>query len=288
MPKGIALHIGINEVDATHYKKNEFEGWAGALKGCEADALVMKSIAEAQGFETNLLLTKAATRASVRQGIEQAAEKLEAGDYFLITYSGHGGQVLDISRDEKKDKDMMSGQSDIRDETWCLYDAQILDDELRELWTNFKSGVRILLFSDSCHSGTVVRDPLNTPPPPPPGLLDRVAPKDSFDYTYIAHKDLYDKFQVKVENRAEITAQIISFAACQDDQLSREDQSEENPGGLFTKSVQRVWDKKGFTDYKSFFESIKKDMEGLAQTPHYLTIGDHVSDFEGRMPLELG
>lgn len=287
MPKGIALHIGINEVDATHYKKNLTEGWDGKLKGCEVDALVMKSIAEAQGFDTTLLLSKEATRTAVKKEIASAAQTLVAGDYFLLTYSGHGGQVLDLSKDERKDNDLMGGKKDIRDETWCLYDAQLLDDELQELWATFKADVCILLFSDSCHSGTVVRDPLNAPPPPPPGMSDRVAPKDSFDFTYVFHKQLYDKLQGKKGERPEITAQIISFAACQDHQLSREDQSLGNPGGLFTKSVQRVWKDKAFTDYKSFFDAIKKDMKDLVQTPHYLTIGDKISDFEGRMPFEL-
>ena len=287
MQKGISLHIGINQVDATHYKKSETEGWDGALKGCEADALVMEAIANQQGFETNLLLTQQATRIAVLQAIENAAKMLEAGDYFLITYSGHGGQVLDISKDERKDNDLLGGKKDIKDETWCLYDAQLLDDELQRLWAAFKKDVCILLFSDSCHSGTVVRDFFNPLPVPPQGMMDRTAPKDSFDFTYIFHKQLYDKLQGPKENRPKIVAQVISFAACQDQQLSREDQSKENPGGLFTKSVQKIWTSKNFSNYKSFFEAIEKDMTTLVQTPKYLAIGSNVSSFEEQPPFDL-
>jgi hypothetical protein len=43
------------------------------------------------------------------------------------------------------------------DETWCLYDGQLLDDELHGAWEKFQAGVRILVFSDSCHSGTVLK-----------------------------------------------------------------------------------------------------------------------------------
>ena len=70
-----------------------------------------------------------------------------AGDIFWITYSGHGSQVPDQNGDE----------SDGLDETWCLYDCQILDDTLFDLWSRFKEGVRIVIFSDSCHSGTIAR-----------------------------------------------------------------------------------------------------------------------------------
>src|SRR4030065_82189 len=48
-------------------------------------------------------------------------------------------------------------EDDGLDETWCLYDGEFLDDELFELWTKFQPGVRILAFSDSCHSGTVLK-----------------------------------------------------------------------------------------------------------------------------------
>jgi hypothetical protein len=43
------------------------------------------------------------------------------------------------------------------DETWCLFDGELLDDELHELWARFTRGVRVLVLSDSCHSGTVTR-----------------------------------------------------------------------------------------------------------------------------------
>ena len=44
------------------------------------------------------------------------------------------------------------------EETWVLYDRQLVDDELYKIWSKFKPGVRILVLSDSCHNGTVTRD----------------------------------------------------------------------------------------------------------------------------------
>ena len=65
----------------------------------------------------------------------------------MLSYSGHGGQLPDLNDDEP----------DQEDETWCLYDGQVVDDELNELYSQFRQGVRILVFSDSCHSGSVAK-----------------------------------------------------------------------------------------------------------------------------------
>ena len=132
MAKGYVLSIGLNEVDPEHYA-----GWSGELIACEADARDMMGIADAQGFKGTMLLSRGATRKSVITGISSAAAKLKKGDIFLLTYSGHGGQVPDTNGDE----------SDAQDETWCLYDGQMIDDELDALLAKFAAGVRILVFS---------------------------------------------------------------------------------------------------------------------------------------------
>jgi metacaspase-1 len=115
MPKGIALTIGLNAVDPGHYA-----GWSGELNACEADAEDMASIAKTRHFTVSTLLTKSATRAAVKDGVKKAAAELASGDIFMVSYSGHGGQIPDRNRDEP----------DAMDETWCLYDGEMLDDEL--------------------------------------------------------------------------------------------------------------------------------------------------------------
>src|SRR5687767_5304590 len=135
--KGLALTIGLNSVSPAHYG-----GWSGDLVACEADAQDMASIAKANGFKVTMLLTKSGTRARVAKEIKSAATSLKSGDIFLLSYSGHGGQLPDLNADE----------TDAQDETWCLYDGEQVDDELYVLLGRFKKGVRILVFSDSCHS----------------------------------------------------------------------------------------------------------------------------------------
>ncbi len=52
--------------------------------------------------------------------IRAAAKQLKSGDLLFLTYSGHGGQVPDVTGEE----------DDKLDETWCFFDAQLIDDEL--------------------------------------------------------------------------------------------------------------------------------------------------------------
>ena len=140
--RAVSLHIGLNTVSASAYG-----GWDGPLAACEFDANDMAALARAQGIKANVLLTKKGTRAKTLAGIRAAAKSLRAGDLFFLTYSGHGGQVPDVTGDE----------ADKQDETWCLYDGQLIDDELYFELSRFAAGVRILVLSDSCHSGTVTR-----------------------------------------------------------------------------------------------------------------------------------
>ena len=141
--RALALTIGMNGVDPTAYG-----GWPGTLNGCHADADAYDKIARDRGFQTLKLRSSQAKVGQVAGHILWAAKELQAGDIFFVAYSGHGGQVFDRNGDESEDN---------RDETWCLFDRQLIDDELALFWRYFQHDVRILVASDSCHSGTVAR-----------------------------------------------------------------------------------------------------------------------------------
>ena len=288
MPKGISLHIGLNCVDDKHYRTSIFEGdgWDGALKGCEADATAFEGLARSMGFNPKKLLTREATRQNVTKEIGSAAAHLKTGDYFFLSYSGHGSQVRDLSGDEKEDADI--GLADRRDETWCLYDAQLLDDELYELWSLFNDGVRIFVISDSCHSGTVTRGDIDgSLLIPPTGMAYRFMPKTGMTATYKSHKVFYDQLQSKENNRAMIRAQVLLFSGCQDYEMSREDQISDQPGGLFTKSILSAWESEEFSTYVDFFEAVKNHMPDEEQTPNYYIFGGGDTDFEQQAPLVI-
>ena len=150
-PKAMSLHIGLNAVNPGAYS-----GWDGPLAACEFDAHDMAAIAKSRRMKSTLLLTRKATRANALAAMRAAAKALKSGDLFFLTYSGHGGQVPDVDGDEP----------DRQDETWCLFDGQLIDDELYFELSRFAAGVRILVLSDSCHSGTVTRCLLYTSPSP--------------------------------------------------------------------------------------------------------------------------
>ncbi|HET7233925.1 MAG TPA: caspase family protein [Longimicrobium sp.] len=143
MPLGLSLHIGLNEVDKEHY------GSPCKLTGCVGDAHAMRDLAQAAGFEPTLMLGAHATAEAVLGAIGHAAQRIGSDGILLLTYSGHGGRVRDVNDDE--------GGRHSWDETWCTHDRQVVDDELFHAWADFPKGARVLVVSDSCFSGHVIR-----------------------------------------------------------------------------------------------------------------------------------
>jgi hypothetical protein len=110
----------------------------------------MAAIARSQGCASiKALLTEQATAGAFIDEMLVLARELQPGDFLFLSYSGHGGQVPDLDGDEENDG---------LDETWCLYDRMLIDDELFKLFSHFVAGVRIFMLSDSCHSGSVARN----------------------------------------------------------------------------------------------------------------------------------
>lgn len=137
-----ALCIGINNYPGTHMD----------LAGCVNDANAWEAELKARGFEVTKLLDAQATKAAMVKAIHDTIAPAVSGEVVVITYSGHGTYVPDTSGDE----------IDGLDEGLCPHDIQtgggaLLDDEIHALFTQRKGGVRLVLISDSCHSGTVTR-----------------------------------------------------------------------------------------------------------------------------------
>ena len=299
MSIGLSLHIGLNNVDPESY-----DGWNATLAAAEKDAEDMSAIAKSQGFETTLLKAPVATRDAVIGAVRKAAERLAAGDIFLLSYAGHGGQVLDVSGDEKDDssKDDAGGSLQDRlldeyDETWLLFDGHFLDDELRALWPAFKPGVRIFVVSDSCHSGSVTRtiadgkrtakdltreEKLAIYGTETPRF--RYMPADAAVRAYKKDYKFYDKLQNDLPNPPEpIAATVRLFSGCKDDQESGD--GDEN--GLFTGRLKKVWNGGKFEgDYASFHRAI---LEGMPddQTPVHSVIGVPNPAFDAQRPFEI-
>jgi metacaspase-1 len=288
-PAALSLHIGLNAVNPVHY-----QGWSGELAACEADAEDMQAIAKARGMKPTVLRTAQATRATVLTALRKAARTLKKGDFFFLSFSGHGGQVADVTGEE----------IDRKDETWCLWDSQLIDDELYLELSKFAAGVRILVLSDSCHSGTVTRDTVPASAHPG-GPRPRMMPPAIARRTYRAHQAFYDGLQHAVVaeagkagvidpdaalaqvavNSSRLTAVVNSFgpaviliSGCQDNQTSLDGDF----NGAFTGRLLQVWNNGGFTgNYTQFRHMI---VAGLppTQTPNLFVLGSAASFLKQR------
>jgi metacaspase-1 len=268
--RGIGIHIGLNTVDP-----NAYNGWDGLLLACEADAGDMLAISHSRGFEATTLLSPEATSGAVIDAIRAAAGKLVAGDLLFLSYSGHGGQVPDPTSEE----------ADHLDETWVLWDRQLLDDELYALWAQFADGVRILVLSDSCHSGSVVREEFYAASPAStPDTRFKFLPRDIEEQTYRSHQAMYDSLQGQGQgDREALAASLILISGCQDNQYSRD--GERN--GLFTEQLRAVWSDGVFSGSYAAFHRAIGDQMPPDQTPNFMRIGTRNRNFEQQTPFTI-
>jgi hypothetical protein len=179
------------------------------------------------------------------------------------------------------------------DETWVLYNRQMVDDELYSLFGTFKPGVRIAIFSDSCHSGTVAKDAMEAVGP------DRMArsvnggdsqqprvkgmPDEVVRSVYEANKDEYDDIQKSLPpfDKANIGASVILTSGCQDNQTSLDG----DKNGLFTQTLLEVWNNGAFNSgYRTFRRRIARQMPPW-QSPNLFIVGASDPTFANQVPF---
>jgi metacaspase-1 len=271
MAKGYALTVGLNSVDPNHYA-----GWSGNLVACEADARDMATVLTARGFQVTTLLTRRATRDAVLKSVSDAAKSAKSGDIFVYTNSSHGGQLPDKEGDEE----------DGLDETICMYDGQIIDDELYAILGGFAAGVRVLLLSDSCHSGTMARPMPGAAPSLPGADGIRGMPLEVQSRTYYAHQSMYDKLlrdPAHKHARDATKASILLISGCMDNQTSADGAF----NGLFTGTLLRVWNGGKFKgSYKKFWKKITSLMP-KDQSPNFYWATTRDAEFERQTPFSI-
>lgn len=280
--RGWSLHLGLNKIDATHYG-DEVE-----LFGCHFDAEDMERIAGERGFEQRtVLLDERATRDAVKEAVAAAATELKAGDIFLLTYAGHGSQIPDFNGDE----------DDGADETLCLYDGMLIDDELYELWSRVADDVRIVMISDSCHSGTVSRAArravATVTAEAAPQVRSRLLPLELAARTFRTHRDFYvalgrqrrgpDERLLTRELDTPLRGPVLLLAGCQDNQESQDGVG----NGRFTQELLAVWDEGRFQgDWQRMMQRIVSNMPP-AQTPRLTLIGRTPDALAAQAPFAI-
>jgi hypothetical protein len=242
----LALCIGIND----------YPGTGSDLAGCVNDATDWKQALLARGFEVDTLLDREATGKGMRRALREIVERAAAGDTVVVQYSGHGSFVPDTSGDE----------SDGTDECLCPYDiaskGPITDDELFEIFSAKAAGVRLVMISDSCHSGTVARfNPIVTPPtaagPHPPRRTVRfLAPQAFLPSKQLARLGL-GRGRRAASAPGRHAALLLS--GCQDVEYSYDAWFEGRANGAFTfVALRELSTLKKSATYQDWFARIRK------------------------------
>lgn len=239
MNRKIALNLGVNNVDPFYYNKG-----LRPLNFCANDAGAYHNITTSLGFTSILKCDDEVSYDAVVNFLKRQSGALQAGDFLFLSFSGHGGKKKDKNKDEP----------DGMDETWCLYDKVILDDEINQLLANFEFGVRIWVVSDSCFSGTIIRDLFGTRAIP---LLD-------------------------THDSKKVRASVRLFSGSRESQVSREKEGH----GEFTRAFLNVWSEGKFTGvYNDFFKAIVKQFT-LGQLPQHVLDGTKDDDWDQQKPFE--
>jgi hypothetical protein len=142
-------------------------------------------------FYKTVLLDNDATTGAVTTQLEPIANRSKAGDLCVIYFSCHGGWVPGLGRNDHGFTDYL-----------CCYDGPLWDYNLRKIWQKFKANTRIVMISDSCHSGT--ND----------ALMSRLYLNSEYrlnnNLSALSSPDLHE----------EIKAMLIHYGACKDEELS--------------------------------------------------------------------
>lgn len=216
-----ALCIGIND----------YPGTDSDLAGCVNDANDWAAALQQRDFHVTQLLNRKATGKAMRTKIAETIAKAKSGDMVVVQYSGHGSFVPDADGDEP----------DGTDECLCPYDIRskgpITDDELFELYSAKQPNVKLLVISDSCHSGTVSRfAPITTPPT----MSTKNAPVRKVRFlppaVFLAKNETAKLGVRRALRRASAPGRYAALlmAGCQDAEYSYDAYFQGRPNGAFT------------------------------------------------------
>ena len=250
-----ALCIGINNYPGT---KND-------LSGCVNDANDWAAALKARGFSVKTLLDAQATKANMVAAMKELIDGLEAGGSVLITYSGHGTFVPDAAGDEP----------DARDEGLCPYDIDkgnvLLDDEIHALFARRPARARVVLISDSCHSGSVIRWA------PPDRDSDVPLPRFLPPADWMPADKLPHNAQGEIATRVPAGAKPVALAGgdllmagCQDSEYSYDARFGGRPNGAFTYyALKTLPALPAGATYADWYTAIRRHLPGASypQTP---------------------
>lgn len=253
-----ALCIGINNYPGTDMD----------LRGCVNDAQDWAKVFCGRDFTVQFLIDRQATGRAIREGISELVDSSRRGDIVAIQYSGHGSFVPDEDGDEP----------DGTDECLCPYDIRsngpITDDYLKNIFRKKKRGVKIVVFSDSCNSGTVTKysmepllrknDEVNN------AKRRKFMPPDVFlSNTEMCRFSLHFRSMKTAGSSGKYLALLLS--GCQEDEYCIDGNFNGRPNGVFTVVALKTIDKVSIkSTYLDWYGEIRKILPSrqYPQTPN--------------------
>jgi hypothetical protein len=243
-----ALCIGIND----------YPGTGSDLAGCVNDAHDWAAALAKRGFTVSKLLDRKATGSAIRKAIANILGDAKSGDRIVIQFSGHGSFVPDEDGDEP----------DGTDECLCPYDIRakgpITDDELFDLLSDHVRGVRVVMFSDSCHSGTVARfAPITTPPT----MRGRGAPQRKVKFlppgAFLSRRAA-SRLGLRRARRAASPPgryAALLMSGCQDTEYSYDAYFQGRPNGAFTfVALRELARMPAHASYRRWYDTVRKTL----------------------------
>lgn len=259
MSYAVSIHIGVN-VPQTRLANDNRE----PLVDSETAAWRMAEVAKEAGYDSMLVLRgQTATLSTVNASLWNVSQLLTKGDTLLLTFSGHGGQVPDRDGDDPLGSD----------QSWTLHDGELLDDQLCGYWRLFKEGVRIVVVSESCYAGGMMRTVDEKE------LLSAALPRQrrmrGEPYWVEEARNLGASATIQpLRDPSGVRATVLMLTAANEVQRAQ--------SGLFTDCLLKVWAGGDFPgSYRELHEEVKRRVMGIKydQEPQILMMGATDADF---------
>jgi hypothetical protein len=145
--KGYSLHIGVNKVNEDHY------GETMRLDCASKDTESLSTFIQNTGLfqETNIIEGEDANSENIFKALDGFAALAEDNPgeefNFLITATCHGFSLNTVY-----------GGTDGRLELLCLYDRMVLEFEVQERLSKFKSNAKVFFVVSSCFAGGILME----------------------------------------------------------------------------------------------------------------------------------
>lgn len=235
---------------------NKYQESGNNLSGCVADVEDVYNLLVERGFPRDnirVLTDERATRQAILERLRWLVDDSKPGDILVYYHSGHGTQVRDRDGDELLDK---------MDECLVTYDHDwdnpLTDDIVGSLLDRLPPGTQTVVICDTCHSGTMTRDPNRK----------RRFIRAPFD---IAARSLGRKLEIRnlVNRRGSSQLNHLLLSGCKDDQYSEETLLGDQVRGAMTFHLTKIIRKNPNLSWREVHLQLLSDLKrgGFTQEP---------------------